>query len=382
MVYWGFGFLRMGTTGLTAQAMGQEQPDETLLILLRHGVIALGLGVAILVLQVPIRHWGFALMGAEADLKLAGYAFYQTRIWDAPAVLLNLVVMGWCLGREQGRGVMLLSLVGNGSNVALNYLFIRQWGWASAGAGLATALSQYLMLAVGLGIVRTALDRETLARLLPQLWQGEKLRQILSLNRDILIRTSVLILSFALFARVSATLGSLMLAANTLLLQVVTLSAYFIDGIAFATESFAGRCYGTGDRQGLGSLLRLGSLLSLLLGLGFAAIFISFPQALFGLLTSHAEVITQVRSLRGWLGPVLAFGAIAYLLDGFFLGLTARTILRNGTLLAGILGFLPLALIAQEIASPHLLWLALTALMAGRALTLAGAVPRWLSSKP
>ncbi|MFM7471400.1 MAG: MATE family efflux transporter, partial [Nodosilinea sp.] len=130
VVYWGFGFLRMGTTGLTAQAMGQEQPDETLLILLRHGVIALGLGVAILVLQVPIRHWGFALMGAEADLKLAGYAFYQTRIWDAPAVLLNLVVMGWCLGREQGRGVMLLSLVGNSSNVALNYLFIRQWGWA------------------------------------------------------------------------------------------------------------------------------------------------------------------------------------------------------------------------------------------------------------
>ncbi len=382
VVYWGFGFLRMGTTGLTAQATGQDQPDEILLILLRHGVIALGLGVGILVLQVPIRDWGFALLGAEADLKLAGYAFYQARIWDAPAVLLNLVVVGWCLGQEKGRWVILLSLVGNGSNVVLNYLFIRQWGWASTGAGLATALSQYMMLAVGLVMIRSALGSQTLARLLPQLWQGEKLQQILLLNRDILIRTSVLILSFALFTRVSASLGSLVLAANTLLLQVVTLSAYFIDGIAFATESFAGRCYGRGDRQGLWGLLGVGGVASLLLGLGFAAVFMGFPQPLFSLLTSHAEVITQVCTLRGWLIPVLAFGAIAYLLDGFFLGLTASTILRNGTVLAGLVGFLPLALVAQAIASPHLLWLALTGLMAGRALTLAWAVPRWFAPRP
>lgn len=382
VVYWAFGFLRMGTTGLTAQAMGRQQPEETLLILFRHGIIALGLGVGLLILQVPIRNWGFALLGAEADLKLAGYAFYQARIWDAPAVLLNLVVVGWCLGLEKGRGVILLSLVGNGSNIALNYLFIRQWGWASAGAGLATALSQYLMLVAGLGIIARVVGRQPLAAWLPQLWQGEKLREILSLNRDILIRTTVLILSFALFTRISASLGSLVLAANTLLLQVVTLSAYFIDGIAFATESFAGRCHGTGDRQGLGGLLRLGGVASLLMGLGFATVFMGFPQALFGLLTSHPEVLTQVRSLRGWLMPVLGWGAIAYLLDGFFLGLTASTILRNGTVLAAVLGFFSLALAAQAIASVHLLWLALTALMAGRALALAAALPRWLSTRP
>jgi MATE family multidrug resistance protein len=153
VVYWSFGFLRMGTTGMTAQARGREAEADVWLIFLRNSLIALGFGLGILLLQVPIRDLGFHLLSAEPAVKASGYDFFNARIWGAPAVMLNLVLMGWFLGREKGRRVILLSLVGNGSNVVLDYLFIRQLGWASAGAGWGTALSQYLMLLVGLGVI-------------------------------------------------------------------------------------------------------------------------------------------------------------------------------------------------------------------------------------
>jgi len=167
VIYWGFGFLRMGTTGLTAQALGLGKADEVLRVLLRHGLIALGLGLLVLVLQVPLRELGFTLLGAQADLKTAGYAFYNARIWDAPAVLLNLVIIGWCLGRGQGRWVLGLSLVGNASNVIFNYLFIWRWGWAAAGAGLGTALSQYVTLLGGLVLVGRCIDLATCSACCP-----------------------------------------------------------------------------------------------------------------------------------------------------------------------------------------------------------------------
>ncbi len=374
VVYWSFGFLRMGTTGMTAQARGRQDPEELWLILLRGGMIALAFGGLILVLQVPIRDMGFALLNAEPEVKAAGYDFFNGRIWGAPAVLLNLVLMGWFLGREKGRWVIWLSLVGNGSNVGLDYLFIRQFGWASAGAGWATALSQYLMMTAGLLLILREGGLRPLGAVVPKVWNPAALKGVFLLNRDIVIRTFALILSFALFTNFSSAMGTPTLAANTLLLQVVTLSAYFIDGIAFATESFAGRFYGSGDHHQLRRLLWIGGGTSVALGLSFALSFVLLPQVLFGLLTSHGAVIEQVQRYVGWLVPVLGIGAIAYMLDGYFLGLTAGRVLRNATVLAAGVGFLPLALVAQSMGSPHMLWLALAGLMTARSATLVWAL--------
>ncbi len=379
VAYWSFGFLRMGTTGTTAQARGRGDVEDLWLILLRNGAIALTFGLAILLLQVPIREIGFGLLSGEPEVRLAGIEFYNARIWDAPAVLLNLVLMGWFLGREKGRRVIALSMVGNGSNVVFNYIFINQMGLASAGAGWGTALSQYLTLIVGLGLLLREGGWQNLRAVLPQGWNPQAIKGLFLLNRDILVRTFALVLSFALFTNFSAALGTQTLAANTLLLQVVTLSAYFIDGIAFATESFAGRYYGSGDRTHLRRLLTLGGFTSIALALTFALAFVLFPQPLFGLLTIHPGVIAAVQTYVGWLVPVLGLGAIAYMLDGYFLGLTAGRVLRNATVLAAGVGFLPLALLAQSLGSAHLLWLALVGLMAARALTLLWAVPKSLT---
>ncbi|MEO1067845.1 MAG: guanitoxin biosynthesis MATE family efflux transporter GntT, partial [Cyanobacteria bacterium J06638_6] len=378
VVYWSFGFLRMGTTGTTAQARGRGDGEELWLILLRNSAIALGFGLGILLLQAPIRELGFALLSADADVKAAGIAFYNARIWGAPAVLLNLVLMGWFLGREKGRRVIALSMVGNGSNVVFNYIFINQLGWASAGAGLGTALSQYMALLAGVTLLAREGGFQRLWTVLPQGWNSQALKGLFLLNRDIVVRTFALVLSFALFTNFSSALGTQTLAANALLLQVVTLSAYFIDGIAFATESFAGRYYGSGDRTHLRRLLKVSGGTSIALGLTFALAFVLFPQPLFGVLTNHQEVIATVQTYVGWLIPVLGLGAIAYMLDGYFLGLTAGKVLRNATVLAAGVGFLPLALIAQAVGSAHLLWMALTGLMVARALTLTWAVPKSL----
>jgi len=203
---------------------------------------------------------------------------------------------------------------------------------------------------------------------------------MLQLNRDIMIRTFALLLSFALFTNWSSALGSEILAANTLLLQVVTLTSYFIDGLAFATESFAGQFYGAGEAAHLRTLLVWGLSSSVVLGGAIAVTFSLFTQPLFRLMTQHQAVIDEVQLLVWWLLPTLTLGAIAFLLDGYFLGLTQGHLLRNSTLLASGLGFLPLGMLARYWQSPAVLWMALACFMAVRAMTLGSQVPRSLTA--
>ncbi|MEL6929196.1 MAG: guanitoxin biosynthesis MATE family efflux transporter GntT [Cyanobacteria bacterium J06600_6] len=372
-IYWTFGFLRMGTTGLTAQARGRGDDHVVILTLLRNGAIALAIGIIILLLQQPLREIGFALLQADPEVLEAGRAYYNALIWGAPATLLNFVLLGWFLGREQGKQVLLLSLVSKVVNIVLDYLFIVRWNQFSAGAGAATAISQVVTLAVGLFLVVRELQptkQRSLRQLLAQIWELSALRKIFVLNQDILIRTLALVSTFALFTNLSAGMGTKVLAGNTLLLQVVTLAAYFIDGIAFATESIAGNLQGQGAKAQLLPLLKLAGSVSLLAGLSFAAVFALFPQPLFGLLTNHREVIAQVNNYLWWLFPILGFGSIAYMLDGYFLGLTAGKILRQSTLIAALVGFVPMAIVAWYWQANHLLWLALSLFMAARSLTL------------
>lgn len=380
LVYWSFGFLRMGTTGLTAQAFGRRDTAAMDLLLLRNGLLALSLGVLFLGLQVPIRELGFWLLNAEPDVRLSGEAFFNARIWGAPAVLINYVLLGRFLGCGQGPRVIALSFVGNGGNILLDYWFIRQLGWESAGAGAGTALSQGLMMIVGLVLLSQDVTLAQLRQLLPHFWDKSAFATTLRLNGDIMVRTFALLLSFALFTNWSSALGSETLAANTLLLQVVTLTSYFIDGLAFATESFAGQFYGAGDHRQLRSLLIWGLSLSVALGVAIATLFALFTQPLFQLMTQHQAVVDQVQTQVGWLLPTLGFGAIAFLLDGYFLGLTDGKLLRNSTLLATGLGFLPLGWWANTQGSLTLLWLALASFMTVRALALASQVPRSLRS--
>ena len=366
-IYWTFGFLRMGTTGVTAQARGRGEADLVIVTLLRNAAIALGIGIIILVLQQPIREVGFTLLRAEPEVLEAGRAYYNALIWGAPATLLNFVLFGWLLGKEQAGLVLILSLVSKGTNIILDYIFIVLWQQQSAGAGAATAISQFVTLILGLVLIWRELPKRPWQH---QIFKLSALKAVFALNKDILIRTLALITTFAVFTNLSATMGTGILASNTLLLQVVTLAAYFIDGIAFATESIAGNLQGKGASHQLIPLLKLAGGSSLLAGVSFAIAFGLFPQFLFGLLTNHSEVVAQINNYVWWLLPILSFGSIAYMLDGYFLGLTAGKILRQSTLIAALFGFVPIAIAAWYFQVNHLLWLALAVFMMLRSITL------------
>lgn len=369
-IYWSFGFLRMGTTGLTAQAVGRTDRQAEQIILVRNGAIALIIGGGILLCQAPLRELGFWLLNATPELKSSGIYFFNGRIWGAPVTLLNFVLIGWFLGRSQSSRVLLLSLVGNGANVLLDYLFIVRFGWESWGAGLATAASQYLVTITALLCFRHTIVRAIRHTVWKDLWQRSAVRSLFALNRDIVIRTFFLLSVFATFTNLSAHLGTVTLAANTLMLQIVTFSAYFIDGFAFATESLAGKFYGQQETEPIGLLLWLAGFSSLATGLLFAIALYLFPALIFGWLTKHTAVLQTTYGYIGWFFPLLGFGAIAYMLDGYVLGITHSHVFRNACIWASLIGFLPLALLGWHLQNNHLLWCGLSSFMVGRCITL------------
>lgn len=369
-IYWSFGFLRMGTTGLTAQAIGRDDQQAEQLILVRNGAIALTVGLTILCLQYPLRELGFWLLNADADLQASGMAFFNGRIWGAPVTLLNFVLIGWFLGRSQSTRVLILSIVGNGVNVLLDYLFIVRFGWESWGAGIATAASQYLVTTTVLIFFRSDIIEAVRHVDWQKLWERSAVRSLFVLNRDILIRTFFILSVFAAFTNLSANFGSITLAANTLMLQILTFSAYFIDGFAFATESLAGTFYGQKDQRKLQTLLKTAGLSSIITGLVFSITIYVFPSLIFGSLTKHSSVLEATYPYLVWFFPLLGFGAIAYMLDGYFLGITKSQILRNACIWSSLLGFLPLAVMGTILGNNHILWLGLSSFMMARCWTL------------
>lgn len=377
-IYRTLGFLRMSTTGMTAQAVGREDEEEVLLTGLRNGILALGLGIMILILQYPLQEMGFALLSATAEVKASGQAYYDARIWAAPATLLNFVLIGWFLGREHSGKVLVLSAVGNAANILLDYLLIVRLGWESAGAGFATAVSQYLMLLIGIIFICRELRWKEIQAVAGQLFDLSALKDALALNRDIFIRTFAFLSTFSIFTNLSSAMGTMMLTENALLLQVVTLAIYFIDGLAFATESLAGIFRGKEDQTQLTSLVGISGGTGLVLGLSLALVFVLFPQPLFGLLTNHAEVIDRLAHYVSWLLPILGFGSIAFILDGYFLGLAEGPTIRSAALTATLLGFAPSAIAAWLFHSSHLLWLAMSLFMVARVVTLGVQLPRTL----
>ncbi|WP_083305418.1 guanitoxin biosynthesis MATE family efflux transporter GntT [Moorena producens] len=377
-IYKSLGFLRMGTTGVTAQAVGRNDRDAMLLVGLRNGLIALILGVLILSLHYPLRELGFALLSATPDVKFSGIAYFNARIWGAPATLLNFVLIGWFLGREMSGKVLLLSIIGNTANIVCDYFTIIRWGWESAGAGVSVAVSQYVIVVVGLVLVTREIQWQEVISVARRIWNLSEIIATFTLNSNLFIRTLAIIFTLSIFTNMSSALGTTILAENALILEVFMLAVYFIDGLAFATETLTGNLQGQGAKEQLIPLLKIVGGSSLLLGLNLAFLFILFPQTLFGLLTNHTEVIESITIYVPWLLLVLGFGSIAFMLDGYFLGLAAGQTLRNSTVIALVVGFAPMAVASWQFQSVHLLWLALSLFMAGRAIVLGVNLPSTL----
>ena len=374
-LYFGCAFLRMSTTGLTAQAWGREDAGEVSAHLYRALLLAAALGLVAVTLRNPLGDAGFGLLSGTAGVEEAGRQYYDARIWGAPAAFANLALVGWFLGRGEAARSLLLVVLANLGNVALNWWFIVHLGWAAFGAGVATAGAQWLSAAAGL-ILALAAARPLPAW--PTLFDRAALRQILALSGHLVVRTLLLVTAFAVFTNASALFGAARLAANGVILRVLSLASYFVDGAAFAGETLAGMAFGAGDRRELRRVL----LLTLAAAVGCAVVFLvpalAFPDTVYGLLVDHEDVATLAAESNAWLLPVLLFAALAYAFDGFFLGLTRGRLLSRAMAVSLGVGFVPLAWAAVHFRDPDLLWLSMAGLMAARAGTLGYAARRYL----
>lgn len=363
-------FLRISTTAVTSQSVGRDNQEAMLLVLLRNGFIALVLSVLILILQYPIGTLGFILLNGSPEVESIGLSYFNARIWGTPAVLLNFVIIGWFLGREQSSKVLLLTCVGNTMNIVLNYFAIMRWDLGSTGAGLSQAISEYLMLLVGIVLVIRSIHWQDLLTALQQFWDWSAFQSTFFLNSDLLVRSLVYMSAWAIFFNLSATFGTDILAENTLLQQVVFPLSFLVEGIGFATETLIGNFKGQSANDQLLPVLQISLLNSLLVAVAASGVCILWTETVFGWLTSHTELIEPLKEYVPWLLVVLSCFSIAWIMEGYFAGLALGQSLRNASLVAISLGFAPLAVWAWLAHSNHLLWLAISAFMLTRAVVL------------
>lgn len=357
-------FLRSTTTSLTANAVGRGDDAAVLAAILQCGLVALAIAGGMLLLQYPIHKFGFMLLSGSSDIEVAGLEYFNARIWGAPAVLLNFVILGSFLGREMNWLVFLMSLVGNGSNVLFDYLMISRWGWESMGAGLATAMSQYLALGIGLGAIAYTTDWQFLRAA----WQKAKDREgftaAMTFKGNLLGRYFIVISAYSIFTNLSASFGAETLAENGLLLQIALLSQFTVQGIGMTAQTLIGNFKGKGETQRILAVLKLALGSALLVALGFALVTVLCPHWIFQILTNHADVTQAMGRYSTWLVPLLSLTAAVFMLESYFAGVKDGVTLRNGAVLGFFVGFMPLIGLAIQQRSESLLWGALTAYMA------------------
>ena len=369
-IYWGFGFLRMGTTGLTAQAHGREDGDEIRAIMGRALLLAAVFACALLVLQGVIHGIAFAVLEASAAVEAAAAQYFFIRIWSAPASLANYVLIGWFLGMQNARGPLYLLLVINITNIVLDLVFVLAWHMDVAGVALASVVAEYLGMLVGLWLLRREL-RGCAGR-----WRGaamlawHKLRELVVVNVNILIRTLCLIFSFAFFTAQGAKQGDVVLAANAVLMNFQTFMAYGLDGFAHAAEALVGRAVGQRNASAFRRAVYTAGLWSLLVAVAFVGVYGVGGVWVINGLTDIEAVRQTAYVYLPWLILAPLLSVWGYLYDGIFIGATRSVEMRNTMLLSTVVFFLPAWYVLQPWGN-HGLWAALMVFMVARGVTMA-----------
>lgn len=361
-------FLRMSTTGLTAQAFGARDKPALARALIQPMLIALTAGVLFIALRTPVSELAAALMGGSEAVQQQAQTFIAIRWLSAPATLANLVILGWLLGVQYARAPMVLLITGNVVNILLDLLFVLQWHWGVAGAAAATAVADYVTLAVGLWMVARVLALRGISfSLLKASWRGDAAR-LFRLNRDIMLRSLLLQLCFASLTLLGARLGADVVAVNAVLLMFLTFTAYALDGFAYAVEACSGEATGAGDRSRLRLIWYAACRQAGIVALLFTVIYALCGPAIIALLTSIESLREAADRYLIWQVILPLAGVWCYLLDGMFIGATRGRDMRNSMLLAA-LGY-ALTLLTLPWLGNHGLWLAITVFLALRGITL------------
>lgn len=367
-VYWIFGFLRMGTTGLTSQALGAGNAAEVTAILLRALLIGVAAGLFFILVQVPLFWAAFWLSPGSAEVEGLAQSYLQIRIWGAPATIALYAVTGWLIATERTRAVLALQLWINGVNIGLDLWFVLGLGWGVEGVAIATLIAEWTGLGFGLWLCRAAFGT-ALAPALARLRDAAALRVMAVVNGDIMVRSILLQISFTSFLFLGAGLGDVTLAANQVLMQFLTIAAFFLDGFAFAAEALVGKAVGA---RSVASARRA-SLLSTGWGVGavlvLSLVYLLAGPALIDLMTTAPEVRLAARDYLFWLAAAPIIGVWAWMLDGIFIGATLTREMRQ-TMLVSVLVYTAALLVLLPLFGNHGLWAALMVLNITRGITM------------
>ena len=357
MIYWIFGFLRMGTSGMTAQAYGKRDLTEVVRTLLRAVGVGLLISLGLWILQSPILRGAFVLIDATEEVKRWASLYFNICIWGAPAVLGLYGFAGWFIGMQNSRFPMFIAITQNIVNIAASLCFVFVLGMKVEGVALGTLIAQYagLFMAFALwlkyyGRLKAYIDWDGL-------WDGEAMRRFFSVNSDIFFRTLCLVAVTTFFTSTGARQGDVILAVNTLLMQLFTLFSYIMDGFAYAGEALAGRFIGAKNDVGLRRCIRLLFLWGIGLSLSFTILYAFLGRDFLGLLTNDTSVIKASGDYFYWVLAIPLCGFSAFLWDGVFIGATATRQMLCSMLVASATFFIIYYLFYRSMGN-HALWMA------------------------
>ena len=368
-LYWGFGFLRMGTTGFIAQAYGADDQQGLADILMRVLILAFALGLFAVVIGWPLIDFALYLLESSVEVESLAGDYARIRIWSAPAVLLTYAFTGIFIGMHNTRAAFMLQLVLNLSNMSLDFLFVLGFGWGVEGVALASLIAEYLAMFFGFYLLRQPI-RDALRQFDRQrLLERAALIKLFGANANIFVRTLCLLFAFSYFTALSAKMGEVVLAANAVLLHMQSILAYGLDGFAHAVEALSGSAYGAARLKAFKRAVLLTGVWAALIALLMSLLYFMFGESIINLFTNIESVRETAYRFLPWivLSPLVSIWS--FQLDGIFIGSGHTREMRNAMLFS-MLAYIALLQITVPAWHNHGLFLALMLFMLLRAVTL------------
>ena len=367
-IYWLFGFLRMGTTGLTAQAIGSGDQPETSALLVRGIIIGVVAGLILIITQVPVFLGALQLSPASIEVEDLAQKYLQIRVYSAPAAIALFGITGWLIAKEKTREVLLLQLALNGINITLDLVFVLKLGWGVEGVAIATLIAEWSGLLFGLWLAREGFNNGYWKNWV-QIFDRVRLIQMAKVNSDIMIRSILLEIGFVSFLFLGSSFDDATLAANQVLIQFLNITAYALDGFAFAAEALVGQALGAKNRP----LFRRAVVMTSQWGLGsvilMALAFFVFGNSIINVMTTAEDVRTVSYEYLPWMVAAPLAGVAAWMLDGIFIGATRTADMRNMMFISFCVYLIALAILLP-IYGNHGLWASLIIFSIARGVTL------------
>lgn len=365
-IYWGFAFLRMSTSGFTAQAFGRRDLQSSILTLARAVLFAILSGVFLIIIQKPIELLSFMIIGGEKNVEQLASSYFFIRIWAAPASLGLYALTGWFIGMQNARFPMLISILVNILNIGFNAMFVLVFDLKSDGVAYGTVIAQYSGFFLGVFLIHLYYRRLYKYFKRKLLMQLSELKDFFMVNKDIFIRMICVIVVFTFFTSKSAGLNNRILAINTLLLQFMMFFSYLIDGFAFAAEAIVGKMIGARNINGLKRAVKLLFLWGGGIGLLFTFLYYIGGNLFLKILTNNLQLISDAQEFMVWVIFIPLISVGGFIWDGIYIGATASKQMRNTMILATWAIFFPVYFISQPFIGNHGLWLALLLFMGSR----------------